>query len=379
MTPIEIININTRLATKDDDHIPCYDHTRLDAINTCPTWGIVRYSMHKRMPGAGRQMALEAGTAGHDGFAAVKLFQFWKRQVEGPLPEPDEVWSSVDRPSVAQFFFHGARIFGEERFTKMLGAVDASSSERTQCISFCLEALYSGEFFDDPDDKRRTVSNISEGLIAYIDRWDMDRYPIWVRDPNDPNSDIGIEVTLNIVVTLEYREIDLRSDFKQLTQKKTFRLIGKIDGLVWDRDKLMIVENKTTTMNLADVWLSQWIMSHQITGYCITAGTWAGAQVDRALIEGMKIPMPKNIADGIRKEDVDRNAEMYRKWGEWVIHTIEIDDAYRDVPLRAPQYPHACNRYFHTCSFLPLCAAKDEQEKVQILEEMELDRWDPLA
>lgn len=369
MTPIEIINISTRLATKDDEHIACYDHTRLDAINTCPTWGIVRYSLHKRMPGAGRQMALEAGTAGHDGFAAVKLFQFWRRQCTG----------SVDGPSFRQFHRHGVRIFGETRFNKMIEAVHDNESERTQCINFCLEALYSGDFFDDPDDKRRTVSNISEGLIAYIDRWDMDRYPVWVRDVDDPNSDIGIEVTLNIVVTLEYREIDLRADFKQLPQKKTFRLIGKIDGLVWDKDRLMIIENKTTTMNLADVWLSQWIMSHQITGYCITAGTWAGAQVDRALIEGLKIPLPKNIADGVRKEDVDRSEEMYRKWGEWVIHTIEIDDAYRDVPLRAPQYPHACNRYFHTCSFLPLCAAKNEEEKQTILDEMEIDKWDPLA
>ena len=61
------------MATEADAWLPTYDHTKLSAINTCPTWGIVRYDMHLRMPGQGRALALEAGTAMHECFAFIRL------------------------------------------------------------------------------------------------------------------------------------------------------------------------------------------------------------------------------------------------------------------------------------------------------------------
>jgi hypothetical protein len=48
---------NFRLATEQDAELETYDHTKLSAINTCPTWGILRYTMHKQMPSTGRALA----------------------------------------------------------------------------------------------------------------------------------------------------------------------------------------------------------------------------------------------------------------------------------------------------------------------------------
>ena len=80
MSNFELISLETRMATDEDKHLPTYDHTKLSAINTCPTWGILRYTHHKKMPGSSRAMALAAGSAAHDAFSAVRLYQYEKFQ-----------------------------------------------------------------------------------------------------------------------------------------------------------------------------------------------------------------------------------------------------------------------------------------------------------
>ena len=65
MTAVNLISLNMRMATDEDAHLPVYDHTKLSGINTCPTYGILRYSMHKVMPNSKRALALEAGSTSH--------------------------------------------------------------------------------------------------------------------------------------------------------------------------------------------------------------------------------------------------------------------------------------------------------------------------
>ena len=357
MSKFEILSIETRMATDDDKNIPAYDHTKLSNINTCPTWGILRYSHHKRMPGASRAMPLEAGAAAHEGFAATRWYQFYTKQASTKLLK-----SIADQ--------EGVRIFGEKRFEIMVGSLDNSQSDRTNIINFVLEALYSYDFYDDPSDNKRTVSNISEGLICYVDAYDLERYPIYVTDVNDPNATIGIEIAFDIVVTFKYSEMG-----EQRT--KQYRFTGKLDGLHWDRARLMVQEAKTGS-RLDDSWLSQWILSHQITGYCIATATFTGEECLRAQVAGMKIPIAKNPMDTIRKETVNRAQDpFFNKWAEWFIHTAEMDQTYKDDIFSAPMYTTACNRYFRPCSFVPLCVA-DAEEKALILEEMVIDEWSPL-
>jgi hypothetical protein len=361
MTAFNLISLNMRMATQDDHHLPAYDHTKLSNINTCPTWGILRYTHHKRMPGSVRQMPLEAGAATHEAFSAIRWYQYWKYQCH-------------DHIQYYNAEYHGNRLFGAERFIQMRNTISETATDRTNVINFALEALESTGFYDDPTDRNRTISNISESLIAYIDQYNMERYPIWVRDTGDKETDIGIEIPFDIVVDIKY---DGGSDVHDDESHLTARFTGKLDGLQYNKEHLIIIEEKTGS-NLNDHWLAQWILSHQITGYCLASTTFTGLDCNQAMVSGTRLPIGRVPHEGIRKEVVNRHPLMYEKWANWFVNTIEIENKWKDNILDAPMYTHSCNRYFRTCSFLPLCAADNMKEKELILEEMELDEWSPL-
>lgn len=348
------------MATDEDAHLPAYDHTKLSAINTCPTWGILRYSLHKQMPNSSRAMALEAGSAAHEAFAAIRWYQYKTFQCETPIQHSNAT-------------FHGIRLFGDARFERMVGVLSDGATNRTNSINFAIEALESCEFYDDIGDNRRTISNISESIIAYIDAYDFERYPIWIRDKEDSETDIGIEIPFDIVVTVEYDDDDSTKVCKELQARFT----GKLDGLHWNRDELIIIEEKTGA-RLDDSWLSQWILSHQITGYCLASTTFTTLPCSHALVSGMRIPIGKIPAEGIRREYVPRKPLLFEKWANWFVTSALMEQQWRDNVSDAPMYTHSCNRYFRSCSFLPFCAADSVEEKEQIIEEMQDDEWSPL-
>ena len=334
-----------------------YDHTKLSAINTCPTWGILRYTMHKAMGGTARAMALEAGGAAHECFSAIRWYQFHSRQVE------DKTGASIAEKQ-------GIRIFGEDRFEKLVRTISGTATDRTNLINVSLEALDSSGFYDDISDNRRTKSNISESIIAYIDHYDLDRYPIWVRDSNDPSSVIGIENPFDMLVTVDY-------DMDGTNRTKTIRYTGKLDGLHWNKDNLVIIEEKTGA-RIDEHWLAQWMLSHQITGYCVAASTFTGNPCTNAIVSGTRLPIGKVPHEGIRKELVPRNEVMIEKWANWLVTTVEVEETWKNQVINAPMYTHSCNRYFRSCAFLPFCASDDVEEKEQIISEMVDDEWSPL-
>jgi len=155
------------------------------------------------------------------------------------------------------------------------------------------------------------------------------------------------------------------------------RFIGKMDGLHWNKNELIIIEEKTGA-RLDDAWLSQWVLSHQITGYCLAAATFTELPCSHALVSGMRIPIGKVPSEGIRREYVPRSQLAFEKWANWFVTSVEMEQKWRDDVINAPMYTHSCNRYFSSCSFLPFCAADTKEEKEQIIEEMETDEWSPL-
>lgn len=354
---IEIKSINMRLATEEDKSTPGYDHSTLSAINTCPTWGLIRYGLHKVMPGAGRAMALEAGGAAHECFAALRLYQLWKHDIK----ENDEIMQAVVQS-------HGERLFGARRFEQMKSKVDATSLDRTNAVNFVLEALYTSEFYDNDQDKRRTVSNIAESMIVFIDRHDMKRHPIWIRDRTDPKTDIGIENTFDLVAKIAYTD-------GARPHVLVRRFFGSIDALVHDGPDVIVDENKTGA-RLDDSWLAQWRLSHQITGYCLAGNVITNLPCDAARVVGMRIPIGKVLFEGVRVEQVNRHKYHYSDWAKWFIHTVGLFEQYKDKVVGAPRYTHSCNRYFRPCSLIAYCD-QDEDERIKILEEMEHDEWHP--
>ncbi|MCA2603422.1 PD-(D/E)XK nuclease family protein [Microcystis sp. M60BS1] len=353
----KLINVSFRLATEEDSHIPVYDNTKLTAINTCPTWGIVRYIQHKTFATGNRAMALEAGAAMHEVFAAVRLIQLFRETLA--RSGEDLAWQFMD--------FHGARLFGFNRYNENLKPkFDANEDTRTLILDFCLEALYTSGFYDDPKDRFRTLSNLEEAAILYIDRWNWNRYPIWVRDPDDPQSDVGIEYPFDIV--LEYT-------FEGNIQRN-FRFSGKFDGIQWNKDDLCIGENKTGS-RLNDAWSMSFELSSQITGYCLAASVWTGHAVNKGIIFGTQIPIPKSYEDGIVVENVKRETHHFRRWLMWFLHTVELAERYQHDPANAPRYTHSCNRYFRPCSFVSLCSGTDDEFNLG-LQEMITEEWSPL-
>ena len=350
-----IKKVSLRLATPEDAHLEAYDNTRLQAINTCPTWGITRYGMHKSMSlppeqGGPRAMALEMGSAAHDVFAAVRLWQLREYQ---------------RLPSIADF--HGQRLFGDTRYSSMLSSVDRSEDDRVQSLAFALTALETTGFYDDPRDRRRTMTNLEEACIAYIDRWDWHRMPVWVREKDDPQSDVGIELPFDVVLSFVLENGATRE----------CRFIGKADGLHVRDNKLYLHENKTAS-RLDEAWSQSFLLSSQITGYCLALSLVAGSPIENAEIYGMSVPLPKNFDfGGIVRESVSRYSHHFERWFAWFLHTVELERAFANDPMSAPKYTHSCNRYFRPCSMIPFCDADDEEQK-RILGEMYHFEWNPL-
>lgn len=359
----KILSVKTRLATEDDQHLPAYDNTKLQALNTCPTWGILRYQMHKTFShGGGRAMALEAGSAMHEVFAAVRLWQLRKQL---------EVDNILDEQRTQLYWYHGERLFGKDKFANMLEMIREGEDDRTNCLNFCLQALYDSGFYDDPSDRRRTMSNLEEAAILYIDKYDFNRMPIWIRDINDPRSDVGIEIAFDLVI-----EFELELDDGSRVQRQ-YRFVGKFDGIHTRDGAVVIGENKTAS-RLDEAWRMSFTMSSQVTGYALAASVWTGEPVSRAVVFGTQIPLPKAYdLSGIIQEHVRRESFHFARWFDWFLHTVELAERYSHNPTDAPRYTHSCNRYFRPCAFIPFCDSDDEEQKL-IISEMETEEWSPL-
>lgn len=325
-----------------------YDYSALTAVYTCPTWGVIRHGHHLRSAGDGRAMALEAGRACHDAFAAIRLWQ---------LAYAEELPDHADA--------HGQRIFGADRWGALKSTQVKTTTDRQNAMTFALEALYTSGFIDDPNDKRRTVSNMETLIITYLDRWDMKRYPIWVDDPNLPEGPVGIELPIDLLITY--------------AGGARIRYVGRMDGLHWSDETLkhlMVHENKTGG-RLDMAWSMSFAVSHQPTGYMVGASLYTGRIVQDALILGSQLPMPKSLTDGIVYEPITRGDHHVTRWLAWVSEGVKLYREYHDNVHEAPQYTHSCNRYFRPCPLVGWCSEEREAQE-DMLRNFVKDEWNPL-
>lgn len=350
-----ITKYRLRLTTPAEAHLPAYDYTKLSAYNTCPTYATLRYTMHKRMPGASRAMALEAGQVMHECFSAVRLWQL--KHVDG-------------YPELADKRF--AELFKEPARREVMNAKQTASnlSDRQRLIHFCVQCLHTSGYYDDPGDAKRTLPNMEQALVYYIDRWNLERYPVFVASDR---GFVGIELAFDLI--LEYEEA------KEITGELAWnklRFIGRTDGLHTDNGVPILQENKTA-WRLDDQWRNSFDMSHQVTGYLGAGTALAGLTetIDRAIVLGCTIPLPRDIMKGIDYVHVSRAPHMFVRWVNWFVNTHRMRLRTFDNPTLADKYTHSCNRFFRTCEFLPFCVS-DDQEQRDMLAEFETDEWSPL-
>jgi hypothetical protein len=313
----------------------------------------MRYQMHKRMPSTGRAMALECGSAMHEVFAFVRVASLVQQS-----------HATHDRDFVRdRYWFHASRLFGVERADAILSAMNGADNDdivgAAKRGAICV--LDTSGFYDDPRDKRRTLANMEEAAFAYIDRWRWnDR--VWVRDPDDPRSDVGIEWPFDMVVELP---------------DKTFRHTGRVDGIHWRDDAIVLHENKTAS-RLNDAWEMSFATSSQITAYCVAASLYTQHAVSGADVIGLAIPLPKSYEfGGLVRTTAMRENHHYSRWLTWLNTTVDMYDKYSYNPYDAPMFTHSCNRYFRPCSLIPFCDS-DREEQHRTVADMVTDEWSPL-
>lgn len=345
--------VKVYVTPEHEKHLQWFDNTRLTAIATCPRWGLIRYMENKAMSLNGRAMALEAGSACHEFFAAVRLYQLG--YVQGHMEH---------------MLYKAAKLFGD-KFVNMLNHVPHTHKYKQgdwsqEALRFCLEALYQSGFYDDPDDRYRTMSNLEAACIGYFDRWNFDSRPVYVHDVNDPKAFVGVEDSFDVVVDFE----------DGITEK--VRFTGRIDGVHVLNGQIIPDENKTTS-RINDAWSQSFHTSHQVTGYDVAVSTLLNLPVMSSRVLGLAIPRPVNGLNAIEFIDVQRNEHDVANWINWFKHLVQLWQKHKDDPVEAPMFTHSCNRYFRPCSFIPLCASTSPEERRNVLaNEMVTQEWSPL-
>ena len=339
-----------------DKQLEAFDYTKLTAINTCPTWGITRYQMNLRMPAQGRALALEAGHALHEVFAFIRLASLLSQLEE----------QGKDKDYINKVYAgHGTRLFGIERLRHITEQISTATDVPDVCKRGAIAVLDTSGYYDDPRDKRRTLSNMEEAAYAYINRWRYD-HPVWCRSLTDPTADVGIEIPFELRASITGHDL-----FQ-------FRLVGRIDGIHYDGAKRLTIHDNKTASRLSDAWSSSQVTSHQYTGYCVAGSHFTQQVVTRCNVLGLALPQPRTYEyGGFAAESMDRHDHHLVRWVDWIVHTLRIAQLYHHDPIAAPKYTHSCNRYFRPCALIPFCYG-DDNEQNRILGEMEYDAWSPL-
>lgn len=316
-----------RLATAEDQHLPYYSHSIVEAIETCPKWGLIRYKDRKYFRASYRALALEAGSAMHEVFSAFRLWQIFRIQ---NLPH--------------HFKHHAVRLYGLDRYE---ACWKEKPNKRDEVMSFCFEILNSGEYYDDPGDKIRTMANMEVTTIRYTDEQlkVMDRNPIWIQDLNDPTALVGVEIPFDIVVD------------------DAIRYIGTIDGIVdhiVDHERLD--ENKTAS-RLDEAWREAFRVKFQPTGYTVAGRLVTGKHITKTRIIGVKIKQTNSMEDYLSFME-ERDDEHFISWYDNLWYTHYLTVGYEGRYLNAPMFTHSCNRYFRPCGFIDLCAGSIEDQQL---------------
>lgn len=338
--------LQVNIVPTTDKSLEMWSFSRLNDYNTCEVYGHVRGAFRKSFPAHGRSMALEAGSAMHEAFAALRLYQL----LENGLPD--------------HFKFHTLRMFGQEKGAALLAKVRQPSADRfLNGFSFAVEALHASGFYDDPYDKRRTMTNLEEALVAYTKTIYSRANPVWVQDVDDPQSMVGVELPFDFTLEMNYT-----NNSGDDADSNLIRYVGTIDAVHVSKQGNPYIEENKTASRLGDPWAASFETSHQVTGYTVFGSKLLGVPISEALIHGVSLPQPRKAAsytEGTRTEHVSRTPDNVAKFFQWIYQTyrrrLEIGD---DVE-KAVQNTGACNRYFQACSFIPFCkGGADDREEI---------------
>lgn len=321
---------------KEKQEFRPWSNSLLSAVNMCPTWGVVKYGLQKSYESDARSMALEYGSAAHEVFAAIYCYQVGRLQ---SLPDHMD--------------FHARRVLNSEtRWDECVSNLNGSGDIREELIELAMQVIRTGEFYDDPRDTIRTVTNLEIGCMRYIDEIlpNLSKYPIYIADHNNPSADIGVELSFDIMVAKD-------------TEKARF--IGQCDRVHEVDGRIILGENKTGS-RLDSSWRESFNMAHQVTGYQLALSTVLDKPVKECIVHGMKNKQTGALEDISIISPMDRETEMFEHFIDWVLYSSEVYETYIPDVEKAPRFTHSCNRYFTSCALLPFCTDSPEGRQIQL-------------
>jgi hypothetical protein len=300
----------------------------------------------------------------HDVFACCRFFDL----LEHIKKEPNTHLLDGGRIAVNNY---ATRLFATveapDRWLQALQYYISDEDAETRCMQMCLNLLETSGYHDDPRDTKRTQSNLESAAINYVQRYPLGRFiPIMT------DKVIGIEVPFDVTIY-------------DASNTPLTRLIGRVDGVCTDTlrpsDPTPEIHENKTGSRIDTVWSTSFDTSHQVTTYGIAMSCILGIQISNCVMWGLQIPVPKSsmYSDGIMRYPTKRDSEAVVEWAEWVMHTLSVIDQWKGDPTNAPMYTHSCNRYFRSCSFIPLCTETREQRKHIYDNEMVTERWSPIV
>lgn len=340
-TTIEEINNNRPYVTS----------SMVEAIVTCPRWGIIHAVQRRRFVSGYRQMALEAGSLVHEIFAAFNLLHLAKEQ-----------------GMYAHAQYHGEQLFSEARYN----AINFAEAHRRYDIRpikayeyLVYNVVGSSEYYDDPNDKNRTVANIEHVGLRLAEHYlsELARFNIHVEDETDPMKSIGIEKSLDVVFNIMLSNDEVFS----------FRFIGLADVLYTNNvTKLVKLGEFKTTSSMNEGWEASFRTRHQLTAYMAALHAYFDHVSLDTILTGSTIPVRKTTTP-VMTLLFDREEQNFLDFFNTVRHAWGIIQEYKNEDvIFAPMFTHSCNRYFRPCSLIDFCTAAHE-DQVVMLEQMAFD------
>lgn len=333
MTEVTLRNIEP---DEDISNLEWFDNTRLEALMGCNFWGMVRYMNHLSFTEPQRNLPLELGTTIHECLAIAMCRRLGKHG----LDRARQIINNTDRWNGT-----GEHDTGDPSLEYMYHNANEAD--------LALSVLYSGDYYDDPDDNRRTLANAEASLLMAL------RHNNYV--PEIINDKVCVELPIKFIVEFDDRK---------------YIYNGRCDLVRKDHNGEYRIVDWKTSSGLSGDWSGQWRTSHQMTGYCAGIALQLGIPINQGNVVGIQIPLPRDAFKGYEAVPFKRYEHQFDSWLQWVVDGIKIYERFKHSPFDATKRTQYCFRYFRMCSFTELCSAHPDDIE-DFKNELKTAVWNP--
>jgi CRISPR/Cas system-associated exonuclease Cas4 (RecB family) len=320
-----------------------FDNTRISALHGCNFWGMVRYINNKSMYEPVRELPLECGSAIHEALAIAMCTRLVRQSggehVELAIHRAYQIIANEDR-----WLARAEYAVGDRALHSYVTDGDVEGA--------ALATLYTSQYYDDPDDKKRTIANMEVSLIYALSN--IDHTPLVI------NGRVCVEMPIKFVI--EYND-------------KSYVYNGRCDMAVATSHGVGILDWKTSSQ-LSAGWEGQWHTSHQMTGYCAGLACELNVPVHSGYVVGIQIPLARDTFKSLRDVPFVRHEHQFEAWINNVLDAIDTYERFKDHPFAATKRTDYCYRYFRMCQFADMCSAHPD-DKQAFEDELVTVAWHP--